>query len=192
MSSGVSSDFSALGKRGEERRGRHLLMDLLGRGTQGEVYVARNLLGLRGDMVALKQQESAHGDFTLEREAEFLLLCALAAPRFIEFFQEGPKEVLVMELLGPSLGDEVKKQTACRFSLKTVALIAQQVLRLLEFVHCRGVVFRDTKPDNYLHGTGGRLHHITMCDFGLADRPVWNTAVFIHKRSCRLDADSSR
>lgn len=81
------------------------------------------------------------------------------------FGSEGDYNVLVIDLLGPSLEDLFN---ACgkRFSLKSVLMLADQMISRLEFVHSRSYIHRDVKPDNFLIGTGSRkvcyLQH-TLC-----------------------------
>uniref|UniRef100_A0A7S0ALE6 Casein kinase I n=1 Tax=Pyrodinium bahamense TaxID=73915 RepID=A0A7S0ALE6_9DINO len=89
---------------------------------------------------------------------------------FANFYHAGKEQgyrCLVMERLGRSLSDTF---SSCggRFSVKTTVLVAEQVLRLLEYLHSRGVVHRDVKPENFLWGNGSRRHHLHLIDFGLS------------------------
>jgi casein kinase 1 len=44
------------------------------------------------------------------------------------------------------------------------------MLKLIEFIHSRGVLHRDIKPDNFLIGRGPNNDKIYMIDFGLAKK----------------------
>merc|ERR1719343_615965 len=74
---------------------------------------------------------------------------------------------MVMELLGNSLEDCVE---ACNGQLTagTSALVAEQVVHRLEYLHSKCIVHRDIKPDNFMLGVGRKCHHLYLIDFGLS------------------------
>lgn len=74
-----------------------------------------------------------------------------------------------MELLGPSLKSLFQK-CGNHFSLKTVVMLADQMIQRIEYVHSRNFLHRDIKPDNFTVGYGLRSHIVYLIDFGLAKR----------------------
>jgi serine/threonine protein kinase len=82
---------------------------------------------------------------------------------------EGDFNVMVMDLLGPSLED-LFSFSKRKFTLKTVLLIADQTIQRIEYIHSKSLMHRDIKPDNFLVGIGKKQTLIYAIDFGLAKR----------------------
>ena len=74
-----------------------------------------------------------------------------------------------MELLGKSLEDLFQIQKK-KFSVKTVCLLALQILDRIEFVHSKNIIHRDIKPDNFVVGLDNKSHIIYLLDFGLSKK----------------------
>jgi len=82
---------------------------------------------------------------------------------------EGDYNVLVMDLLGPSLED-LFNFCSRKFSLKTVLLLADQMVSRIDFIHSKNFIHRDIKPDNFLMGLGRKGNLVYIIDFGLAKK----------------------
>lgn len=90
-------------------------------------------------------------------------------PKFHWFGTENGFYVLIIDLLGPSLSD-LFHYCDDIFSLKTVLMIADQLLGLLEYLHSQNFIHRDIKPGNFCVGVNEDEKNIYIIDFGLAKR----------------------
>ncbi|KAL8122882.1 hypothetical protein AgCh_011021 [Apium graveolens] len=99
----------------------------------------------------------------------------------------GDYNVLVMDLLGPSLED-LFSFCSRKLSLKTVLMLADQMISRIEFIHSKSYLHHDIKPDNFLMGTGRHKNRVYAIDFGLAKKyRDSSTHRHIPYRSCVKD-----
>ncbi len=158
----------------EPSRSRYKILQQIGEGSMGAVYLARDLENDRE--VALKtiadaESLSAGGLdhvrrlFAIEASASALL----DHPGVVRVFDliEEPQGAtyLVMEYVaGTSLDQILARPTPIPFEfvVKTITRVAE----VLEHAHEQGVVHRDIKPANILVSDGGE---IKVADFGLAE-----------------------
>ena len=76
---------------------------------------------------------------------------------------------MIMECLGRNLESHFRNQNY-KFSLKTVCLIAEQLIERIEYIHSKGFIHRDIKPENFIMGTLENNKNVYLIDFGLAKR----------------------
>ncbi|MEH2299210.1 MAG: serine/threonine-protein kinase [Nostoc sp.] len=164
--------------------GRYVTIKLLGRGGFGAAFLARDrrIPGMRQCVV--KQFQPA-GNLTLtqlqqaqimfEREAEVLAQLGNdheQIPDLFAFFpvivnssQPGQQDqffYLVQEYIdGQNLEEELVQQG--KFSEQQVLEVLQEILKVLKFVHHRGIIHRDIKPSNIMRRRDGKLF---LLDFG--------------------------
>jgi len=84
---------------------------------------------------------------------------------------EGDYNIMVMDLLGPSLED-LFNLCGRKMSVKSVLILADQLLQRIDYIHSKHFLHRDIKPDNFLIGTGRNAHKVFCVDFGLAKRYI--------------------
>lgn len=128
-------------------------------------------------MQALVAVKVAKDGGTLENEAQILrALTGTNAPQgfteLIGYSSEATQSFLVIDLLGESL-EQLFRKCDMQFQLRTVVSIAKQVLLRIEYVHSKGIVHRDIKPDNFVMGLEAKIHHVHLIDFGLS-KPYFN------------------
>lgn len=76
---------------------------------------------------------------------------AVGFPKCVSYKEVGYFNVMVMDLLGRSL-EQLLVLCDRKFSLKTVLMLADQLIQRVEFIHSRNFLHRDVKPDNFLIG----------------------------------------
>ena len=140
----------------------------LGEGSFGKIYSAVNVTD--GEHYALKMENKDSGQNLLESESYFLCyLKGYGIPAVKSYGFSGHYNIMVMELLGKSLED-LFQDSKRRFSLKTVCLLAHQMLDRMEFIHNKHIIHRDIKPDNFVMGLNNKCDIVYILDFGLAKK----------------------
>lgn len=164
--------------------GRYVTIKLLGRGGFGAAFLARDrrIPGMRSCVV---KQFQPVGNLTptqlqlaqqlFEREAEVLAQIGdehEQIPDLYAFFpvivpslqlgQEDQFFYLVQEYIdGQNLEEELVQKG--KFSEQQVLEVLQEILKVLKFVHERGIIHRDIKPSNIMRRRDGKLF---LLDFG--------------------------
>jgi serine/threonine protein kinase/predicted ATPase len=147
------------------RLGPYELIDLIGAGGMGEIYLARDVR--LGREVAIKLLPSGTGDATTSarfiREAR--AVSALNHPNVVTVFDVGHDAVadfIAMELVrGVQLRDIGPRPLAA----VTIFDLGSQIARGLAAAHSRGIVHRDIKPENIVVRDDGL---VKVLDFGVA------------------------
>ncbi|EAR82347.2 casein kinase (macronuclear) [Tetrahymena thermophila SB210] len=146
----------------------------LGSGAFGEIFHGVNLKNNVEVAIKLEPVNTKHPQLFYEVKLyQYLLqdetIIDKGIPQVYYCSTEGEYNIMVMDLLGPSLEDLFNFCNR-RFSLKTVLMLAEQMLQRIEYVHHRHFLHRDIKPDNFLIGSGKRSNKVFIIDFGLAKR----------------------
>ena len=150
-------------------QGRYLVVQLIGKGGMGEVYLAVDQR--LGSAVALKRTsfaEDANLAAAFEREAKILArLRHPVLPKVSDHFTDGGDQFLVMvHISGDDLSSRLEN-SGKSFPLSWVMFWADQLLDALSYLHSHEppIIHRDIKPQN-LKLTDE--NHIVLLDFGLS------------------------
>ncbi|KAE8882019.1 Casein kinase I [Phytophthora fragariae] len=141
----------------------------IGSGSFGDIYLGTNMTSGEEVGIKLESVKSKHPQLLYESKIYKILNGGLGVPSLRWFGVEGEYNVMVIDLLGPSLED-LFNYCGRRFQLKTVLMIADQLLCRLEYCHSKNFIHRDVKPDNFLIGLGKRAQIVHVIDFGLAKK----------------------
>ncbi|XP_022946225.1 casein kinase 1-like protein 1 isoform X1 [Cucurbita moschata] len=141
----------------------------IGSGSFGEIYLGTNIQTNEEVAIKLENVKTKHPQLLYESKLYRILQGGTGIPNVRWFGVEGDYNVLVMDLLGPSLED-LFNFCSRKLSLKTVLMLADQMINRVEFVHSKSFLHRDIKPDNFLMGLGRRANQVYIIDFGLAKK----------------------
>ncbi|XP_071697321.1 casein kinase 1-like protein 2 [Rutidosis leptorrhynchoides] len=141
----------------------------IGSGSFGEIYLGTNVQTNEEVAIKLENVRTKHPQLLYESKLYRILQGGTGIPNVRWFGVEGDYNVLVMDLLGPSLED-LFNFCSRKLSLKTVLMLADQMINRIEFVHSKSFLHRDIKPDNFLMGLGRRANQVYIIDFGLVKK----------------------
>jgi serine/threonine protein kinase/tetratricopeptide (TPR) repeat protein len=159
--------FCGKGKMVGRTVSHYKILDKLGEGGMGEVYLAEDRkLNRRVALKFLPARLSSQEELKERFKREARAAAALNHPNIITIHEvseyEGQPFIAMEYVEGESLKDLIAGK---ELSTSEVLDIALQVSEGLAVAHGAGIVHRDIKPQNILLGKDGR---VKICDFGLA------------------------
>ena len=148
----------------------YILGKRLGKGSFGEVYMGKHKWS--GKPVAIKLEPINSKTRILEHEYKVYQDIYHPNSGIVQCHYYGLEDdyaVLVIDLLGPSTGALLDKCEGI-LGMKSVLMLADQLITRLEYFHERGYIHRDLKPDNMLIGRSHHQNQVFLIDFGLAKK----------------------
>uniref|UniRef100_A0A6A7FSY2 non-specific serine/threonine protein kinase n=1 Tax=Hirondellea gigas TaxID=1518452 RepID=A0A6A7FSY2_9CRUS len=150
--------------------GKYRLGRKIGSGSFGDIYLGVNIVTHEEVAIKLESVKTRHPQLAYEYKLYRILAGGVGIPGVRWFGKEGDYNVMIMDVLGPSLED-LFNFCSRKFTLKTVLMLADQMLARTEYIHAKNFIHRDVKPDNFLIGLGRKkLNQIYVIDFGLAKK----------------------
>jgi serine/threonine protein kinase len=158
---------------GIEVDGRYRVIELIGEGGMGKVYLAEHVeIGKRVALKVLHPSYSRMPDLVERFRREARAASKIGHPNIVDVTDSGTtgdgSVYFVMEFLeGVELGSVIEREGAIEVarSLK----IATQICRALAAAHAQGIVHRDLKPENvFLITRDGAADVVKVLDFGIA------------------------
>ena len=145
---------------------KYKLIKKLGEGSFGKVYKAE----YNSKYYAIKFEVREGGQDLLKNEATIMsyLKGSPHIPRAHSYGFSGNYNIFVLQLLDKSLEDIFNERQ--RFSLKTGAMLAYQMIEVLKYIHSKHIIHRDIKPDNFVLGSDEFNAYLYLVDFGLAKK----------------------
>lgn len=152
----------------------YMIIEQIGSGSFGEVYLAQHK---SGGYVAVKVEDNnkakrIYNEYKIYRYLHKLNF-KVGLPKIYDYLQSDDYNIMVMQLLGPSLEDIFVKYDR-KFSIPTVLLLSLQLIDLLSQLHNSNYIHRDIKPNNFLIGRDNHANQIYMMDFGLSKKYMLN------------------
>lgn len=150
-----------------QKIGHYEIVELIGKGGMGEVYLTRDLVLNR--MVALKLLPSEYtqdADRLRRFQREAQTVSALNHPNILTIYEFGSfddHQYIATELIeGETLRDRL---SGVRLPVSEVLAIGIQLTAALSAAHRAGIIHRDIKPENIMLRPDG---YVKILDFGLA------------------------
>lgn len=154
--------------------GGYVIVDRIGSGGMGEVYVAEHRhLERRAAIKFLLPGLSRDGELVSRFFNEARALSRVDHPGIVQVLDcdvLGDRAYIVMELLeGESLAAVLTRTSAALPEPRDVAAVAGQIASALAIAHDKGIIHRDLKPDNLFFALGRQAPFgVKILDFGIA------------------------
>ena len=145
------------------------LLRKIGQGSFGRIYVAEHIVTKKLYAVKLEDSDSRFPQLLFESRIYTIMSGCTNVPRLHHHCVDLNYNIMVVDLLGKSI-EGMLDLVHRRMSLKTVLMLAEQMISSVEFFHKKNYIHRDLKPDNFVMGTGKNANKLFIIDYGLAKK----------------------
>ena len=144
---------------------KYIIEKQIARGSFARIYKAK----YKDDYYCLKIEKKKDKFNLLHDEAQIMsYLKGPYIPSIKEYITTEYDNILVMQLLGKSL--QYYFELIGKFSIKTVSMLAYQMLNCIQYIHEKHILHRDIKPDNFVLGKNDLNSNLYLIDFGLSKK----------------------
>jgi serine/threonine protein kinase len=151
---------------------KYQIINEIGTGRFGTIYKGLNLR--TNTYVAIKMEPLNNETKLLKNETKIYqyLIGGKGIPNVLWFGNDETNTYMVMNLLGKSLTSIVENKVI--LSLYDISNYIIQIIERLKYIHNKGLIHRDIKPDNFLFGVEENDKTIYLIDFGFCKKYVKN------------------
>ena len=148
---------------------KYKIVKEIGQGAFGKVYKGENIR--TKEHVAIKV-EKVNGDIkSLKYETQ--IYQAITSGQKVKGFMQvkwfglvNDYYFMVMPLLGDTLSSFKQSFLEKKMHLITILSFGQQMVQRLQYIHEKGFIHRDVKPDNFLFDLNTDVNNMYLVDFG--------------------------
>ena len=153
--------------------GKFRVVKKIGSGSFGDIHMGINITTKKEVAIKFEPSTARYLQLFDEKRVYEVLQGGLGVPRIhwfgVDQLTGRDYNILVMDLLGPSLED-LFHFCSRRFTMKTILMLADQMIKRLEFMHSKCYIHRDIKPNNFLMGVDAQRNTLSLIDLGLAKK----------------------
>ena len=144
---------------------KYRCLEYIGEGSFSQIFKVE----YNNNFYAIKLENINNKQNLLSNEASMMIyLKGPNIPYIVTYGSSGGYNLIVMQLLGKNLQQIFEING--NFSIKTVCLLAIQMISILEHIHNKGVIHRDIKPENFVLGKENERNskYLYLIDFGFS------------------------
>ena len=142
---------------------KYTFVEIIGKGKFGYLYKAKN--NFTNEMVAIKKSFREDGTILNEAKIYNYLNNTQYFPKFKGFVNDNINTCLIIELMEDNI-----KNLKNNLLNEQIKNIINQIIEGIKFMHKKGIVHRDIKPDNILISQ----KIVKICDFGCSKQIIIN------------------
>ena len=138
-------------------------------GSFSSIYSAYDISSGKKVAVKVENKQSPYPQLNFEAKLYSVMHGFVSVPNTYGFAKDNYDLFLVMDQLGKNL-EELLVLCGQQISVKTVLMLAGQMISAIEYMHKKSFIHNDIKPDNFLMGTGEKSNQIYLIDYGLSKK----------------------